>query len=103
MPVIAVDGPAAAGKGSLSRHLAAEFGLPHLDTGMLYRIVALDLLNAGQAGTDAEAAVPAAASRPRATSAATNGFARTCANAWRMTTALKCRTSRSRSATAWSR
>jgi len=61
MPVIAVDGPAAAGKGSLSRHLAAEFGLPHLDTGMLYRIVALDLLNAGQAVTDAEAAVLAAA------------------------------------------
>lgn len=38
--VIAVDGPAASGKGTLGRKLAAHFGLPHLDTGLLYRAVA---------------------------------------------------------------
>lgn len=37
--VIAVDGPAASGKGTLARRLAAHFGLPHLDTGLLYRAV----------------------------------------------------------------
>ena len=37
--VIAIDGPAAAGKGTLARRLAAHFGLPHLDTGLLYRAV----------------------------------------------------------------
>ena len=36
---IAVDGPAAAGKGTISKALAAQFGLPHLDTGLLYRVV----------------------------------------------------------------
>ena len=36
--VIAVDGPAASGKGTLARRLAAHFGLPHLDTGLLYEI-----------------------------------------------------------------
>ncbi|EFH12191.1 (d)CMP kinase, partial [Teichococcus cervicalis] len=35
--VVAVDGPAAAGKGTLARRLAAELGLPYLDTGLLYR------------------------------------------------------------------
>ncbi|MBO0712198.1 MAG: (d)CMP kinase, partial [Acetobacteraceae bacterium] len=34
--IIAIDGPAAAGKGTLARRLAARFGLPHLDTGLLY-------------------------------------------------------------------
>lgn len=38
--VIAVDGPAASGKGTLGKKLAAHFGLPHLDTGLLYRAVA---------------------------------------------------------------
>ena len=45
--VIAVDGPAASGKGTLARALAARFGLPHLDTGTLYRAVALNLLRWG--------------------------------------------------------
>ena len=39
--IIAVDGPAASGKGTIARALAARFGLPHLDTGLLYRAVAL--------------------------------------------------------------
>jgi CMP/dCMP kinase len=42
--IIAVDGPAASGKGSIARALARRFGLPHLDTGLLYRAVALNLL-----------------------------------------------------------
>ena len=41
--VIAVDGPAASGKGTIAKALAAHFGLPHMDTGMLYRAVALNL------------------------------------------------------------
>lgn len=43
MPVIAVDGPAASGKGTIARALAKHFGLPHMDTGLLYRAVALTL------------------------------------------------------------
>jgi CMP/dCMP kinase len=43
MPVIAVDGPAASGKGTIARALAEKFGLPHMDTGLLYRAVALNL------------------------------------------------------------
>jgi len=42
-PVIAVDGPAASGKGSIARALAKSLGLPHMDTGLLYRAVALNL------------------------------------------------------------
>lgn len=42
-PVIAVDGPAASGKGTIARALAAHFNLPHMDTGLLYRAVALNL------------------------------------------------------------
>ncbi len=45
--VIAVDGPAAAGKGTLARALAAALGLPYLDTGLLYRAVARRMLDAG--------------------------------------------------------
>jgi cytidylate kinase len=45
--LIAVDGPAASGKGTIARALAAHFGLPHMDTGMLYRSVALALLRWG--------------------------------------------------------
>ncbi|HKC03335.1 MAG TPA: d(CMP) kinase [Sphingomicrobium sp.] len=41
--VIAVDGPAASGKGTIARGLAQRFGLPHMDTGLLYRAVALNL------------------------------------------------------------
>jgi len=41
--LIAVDGPAASGKGTIARALATHFGLPHMDTGLLYRAVALNL------------------------------------------------------------
>jgi cytidylate kinase len=37
--IIAIDGPAAAGKGTIAARLAAFYGLPHLDTGLLYRLV----------------------------------------------------------------
>jgi CMP/dCMP kinase len=45
--IIAIDGPAASGKGTLARRIAAHFGLPHLDTGLLYRAVARDLRQRG--------------------------------------------------------
>lgn len=45
--VIAVDGPAAAGKGTLAKALAVKLGLPYLDTGLLYRAVARRMVNAG--------------------------------------------------------
>src|SRR3569833_4389627 len=41
--IIAVDGPAASGKGTIARALAAHVGLPHMDTGLLYRAVGLNL------------------------------------------------------------
>jgi CMP/dCMP kinase len=46
--IIAVDGPAASGKGTIAKALAAYFDLPMLDTGLLYRAVGLTLLRAGQ-------------------------------------------------------
>lgn len=53
--IIAVDGPAAAGKGTLARSLAAALGLPFLDTGLLYRAVGRRMLDAGlDPATDAE-------------------------------------------------
>jgi cytidylate kinase len=55
--IIAVDGPAAAGKGTLARALAAALDLPFLDTGLLYRAVARRMLDAGlDPATDAESA-----------------------------------------------
>ncbi len=45
--IIAVDGPAASGKGTIARALARHFGLPHMDTGLLYRAAALNLLQMG--------------------------------------------------------
>ena len=45
--VIAVDGPAASGKGTVARALAKRYGLPHMDTGMLYRAVALTMFRFG--------------------------------------------------------
>ena len=54
--VIAVDGPAASGKGTLARRLAAEFGYAYLDTGLLYRAVGLSLIRAGEYPGDAFAA-----------------------------------------------
>jgi CMP/dCMP kinase len=53
---IAIDGPAASGKGTLARRLAARFDLAYLDTGAIYRAVARDVLAAGQAPQDATAA-----------------------------------------------
>ncbi|MCP1194469.1 cytidylate kinase [Acetobacter senegalensis] len=47
-PVIAVDGPAAAGKGTLAKRLAQALSLPYLDTGLLYRAVGRLALDAGQ-------------------------------------------------------
>jgi cytidylate kinase len=58
--VIAVDGPAAAGKGTLARRLAAHLGVPYLDTGLLYRAVGMTLLAGGRDPRDAGAAVVAA-------------------------------------------
>ena len=60
MLVIAVDGPAAAGKGTLARRLAAHFSLPYLDTGLLYRAVGRRVLDAGQNPADPAAAEAAA-------------------------------------------
>lgn len=45
--IIAVDGPAASGKGTIARALAAHYKRPHLDTGLLYRAVALNMLQSG--------------------------------------------------------
>jgi cytidylate kinase len=45
--IIAIDGPAASGKGTLARRLAAQYGLGHLDTGLTYRAVAHRLLELG--------------------------------------------------------
>ncbi len=45
--IIAIDGPAASGKGTLGKRLAAHYGLRHLDTGLLYRAVAKAVLDAG--------------------------------------------------------
>ncbi len=57
---IAVDGPAAAGKGTLARRLAAALGLPYLDTGLLYRAAARRVLDAGADPADPKAAEAAA-------------------------------------------
>ncbi|MET1112863.1 MAG: (d)CMP kinase [Allosphingosinicella sp.] len=45
--IVAVDGPAASGKGTIAKALALHYGLPHMDTGLLYRAVALNLLRFG--------------------------------------------------------
>jgi cytidylate kinase len=58
--IIAIDGPAASGKGTLGKCIAAHYGLAHLDTGKLYRAVARDTLASGGDPSDAEAAVSAA-------------------------------------------
>ncbi len=56
--IVAIDGPAAAGKGTLARRLAAALGLPYLDTGLLYRAVSRRVLLSG-----ADPADPVAAER----------------------------------------
>jgi len=58
--IIAIDGPAASGKGTLAKRIAARFGLHHLDTGLLYRAVARDVQCRGKALEDATAAIDAA-------------------------------------------
>ncbi|MCR9122152.1 MAG: (d)CMP kinase [Phyllobacteriaceae bacterium] len=60
IPVIAIDGPAASGKGTLARRIAAHYGLRHLDTGLTYRAVAHALVAAGQPLDDEAQAVAAA-------------------------------------------
>ncbi|MEQ1865483.1 MAG: (d)CMP kinase, partial [Micropepsaceae bacterium] len=47
LPVIAIDGPAASGKGTIARAVAAALGFAHLDTGTLYRVVGLAVLKRG--------------------------------------------------------
>lgn len=59
--IIAIDGPAASGKGTLARRLAAHYGLPHLDTGALYRAVARDAVALNVDLDDARAAAKVAA------------------------------------------
>ncbi len=58
--IIAIDGPAASGKGTLARRIADYFGYPCLDTGLLYRAVARDVLARGCDLADTEAAAEAA-------------------------------------------
>ena len=58
--IIAIDGPAASGKGTLARNLARHFGLPHLDTGLLYRATARALMSEGRDLSCKEAAIVAA-------------------------------------------
>src|SRR5438477_3589176 len=58
--VVAIDGPAASGKGTLARRLAERFRLAHLDTGKLYRATALLVLDVGADPADPGAAVAAA-------------------------------------------
>ncbi|MGO4706071.1 (d)CMP kinase [Microvirga sp. 2MCAF38] len=58
--IIAIDGPAASGKGTLGKRLSDHFGLGHLDTGLLYRAVARALIDQGTPLTDRDAATLAA-------------------------------------------
>ena len=58
--IIAVDGPAASGKGTLARRLAAHFDYAYLDTGSLYRALAYDVLRCGEAPENASAGLRAA-------------------------------------------
>jgi cytidylate kinase len=58
--IVAIDGPAASGKGTLARRIAEHFGLAHLDTGLLYRAVARDVRSRGEPLDDPAAAARAA-------------------------------------------
>jgi CMP/dCMP kinase len=60
--IIAIDGPAASGKGTLGKRLAVHYGLRHLDTGLIYRAVAKAMLDAGHRLDDVERAASAARS-----------------------------------------
>jgi cytidylate kinase len=59
--IIAIDGPAASGKGTIARKIASMYGLHHLDSGLLYRAVAKAVLDAGYATDDATHATEIAA------------------------------------------
>src|SRR5262245_43633359 len=58
--IVAIDGPAASGKGTLAKRIAERFGLEHLDSGLLYRAVARDVRAKGGELDDPEAAAAAA-------------------------------------------
>ena len=58
--IVTIDGPAASGKGTLARRIAVYLGLPHLDTGLLYRAVAAELLDAKKRLDDSAAAAAVA-------------------------------------------
>jgi CMP/dCMP kinase len=60
--IIAIDGPAASGKGTLGKRLAAQYGLLHLDTGLIYRAVAQAVLAQGKSPQDKASAIAAAQS-----------------------------------------
>lgn len=62
LPVIAIDGPAASGKGTIARRVAAALHFAHLDTGTLYRVVGLSVLRKGGDPSDATAAEAAVSS-----------------------------------------
>jgi len=59
--IIAVDGPTASGKGTIAHALARHYGLPHLDTGLLYRAVGMQVASTGGAPDDAAHALAACA------------------------------------------
>jgi cytidylate kinase len=58
--IIAIDGPAASGKGTIARQIASIYGLHYLDTGLLYRAVAKAVLDAGHSPDDVTRAIEAA-------------------------------------------
>ena len=60
--IIAIDGPAASGKGTLAKRIAAHYGFRHLDSGLLYRGVGLAVIEAGGSPEDTAAAIAAAES-----------------------------------------
>ena len=70
--MIAIDGPAAAGKGTLARRLAEHYGLRHLDTGLTYRAVAAALVDGGRPLDDSASPSPR---RGRSTSASSTATA----------------------------
>ncbi len=58
--IIAIDGPAASGKGTIAKQIAGVYGLHHLDTGLIYRAVAKAVLDAGYSPDDTRHAIAAA-------------------------------------------
>jgi CMP/dCMP kinase len=58
--IIAIDGPSASGKGTIAKNLAKHFGFAHLDTGLLYRAVGMDVVRSGGDPSDAKLAERAA-------------------------------------------